>query len=178
MTFRLLIRESKWYNGVMKKSFFRLLAFMAAVPCSVAFAETDGWEIPEDDFYIGAAGVMTLAQGGGDVRRQAGAAARFGRYLSDFWALEGEAALCERTAFFSAAALWHWWGYERFDPFFRFGAKTAVGRDDDVGPMAGAGAFYHLAENFSLRFDADATLGMNRGGDMFYGFGVGVQWSF
>ena len=79
----------------------------------------------------------------------------------------------------SADVLWHWWGYERFDPFFTFGAKGWIGHDrGQVGPKAGIGSFYHLTDTWSIRFDADLTLGVDGGCETLYTLCAGIQRSF
>ena len=63
--------------------------------------------------------------------------------------------------------------------FFTFGAKGWFGGDAaDVGPKSGFGFFYHLTDSLSLRFDADATLGLDGKQKMRYTLTGGVQWSF
>ena len=47
-----------------------------------------------------------------------------------------------------------------------------------VGPKAGVGAFYHLTENWSLRADADATLGLETSCELLYSFSAGIQYAF
>ena len=50
--------------------------------------------------------------------------------------------------------------------------------EGDVGPTAGLGAFYHLTNEWSLRGDAQATLGLDGDCQMVYSLGFGVQYSF
>ena len=163
----------------------RLVVFAAlAAACSLrlAAAETEEEELPFDRWYVGAAASLTLPQGGSGCHgphRVGGAALMAGYYVSEFWALEGEAAWLEDFAGLSAAALWHWWGYERLDPFFTLGARGWVGRGPgQVGPKVGVGTFYHLTDNWSLRADADATLGLDSRVEMLYTISAGVQFSF
>ena len=47
-----------------------------------------------------------------------------------------------------------------------------------VGPKAGVGAFWHLTDNWSLRADADATLGLDSCVAMLYSLSIGVQYAF
>jgi len=131
-----------------------------------------------DRWFVGVNGTLFLPQGGSKMRRLGGASLRVGYYVSEFWAIEGEAAWLENVAGLSADALWHWWGYERFDPFFTFGAKGWIGRAGQVGPKVGIGAFYHLTDAWSLRGDADATLGLDTACEVDYSLSVGVQRSF
>ena len=85
-------------------------------------------------------------------------------------------AALENHAGLSLDVLWHWWGYERFDPFFTFG--VAGWFDGDLGPAAGWGMFWHFNDNLSLRFDADAMFGIESEDEMIYSFALGVQYSF
>jgi hypothetical protein len=160
-------------------SFFCLAtAMLLAMSASASETGETAYEYEDCGFYAGAGASLILPQGGGDLRRLAGATARAGWYVTEFWAVECEAAMMENNAQLGLSALWHWWGYEQFDPFFRFGAKGLIGRCDELGPMAGVGAFYHLTDNLSLRFDADAVLGLEGANEAVYQLGVGVQWSF
>lgn len=131
-----------------------------------------------DRWYVGVNGTMFFPQGGSRMRRLGGASIRVGYYVSEFWAIEGDAAWVEDVAGLSVDALWHWWGYERFDPFFTFGAKGWIGDHGQVGPKIGIGAFYHLTDSWSLRFDADATLGLDTECEVDYTISAGVQYSF
>jgi hypothetical protein len=130
-------------------------------------------------FYVGSAGTIVLPQGGSDIGRLGGGALRAGYYLTEFWAVEAEAALLENAAGYGARVLWHWWGYERFDPFFTGGAKGFAGRGcDEVGPALGVGAFYHLTDRVSLRFDAESMLALDDGSEVDYSLAFGIQWYF
>ena len=173
-----------------------LIAAVAALTASVCFATCgataqDSEYETEDavDIYVGVSGAMTLPQGGSDrMRRLGGAAVRAGWYLGEFWSVEGEAAWLENSAGFAAQGLWHWqsadvygrmFGYSQFDPFFTFGARGWLGRGiGQVGPKAGVGAFWHLTDNWSLRADADATLGLDGDVEVHYTLSAGVQYSF
>lgn len=139
--------------------------------------------------YVGAAGVLTLPQGGSRLDRLGGAAVRGGAYLSDFWAVEGDVAWQENAAGLGVDALLHvqaWpvygdlFGYAAFDPFVTVGARGwldghGVGQ---VGPQLGLGAFYHLGDRWSLRADANATLGLETDVEVVYSLAVGVQYGF
>ena len=163
--------------------------FVAGVFClmsSVLVAAEE--EVGFDRWYVGAAGQMMLPQGGSRMHRVGGAAVRGGYYLTEDWAVEGEVAWIENFAGLSVAALGHFqgwspygdlFGYSRFDPFVTFGAKGWAGNGcGQVGPKAGLGAFYHLTDAWSLRVDADATLGLETNCEMLYSLSVGVQYSF
>ena len=138
--------------------------------------------------YVGMSGSVLLSQGGSKMHRLGGAAVRVGSYLNENWAVEGKAAWLENAAGLSVQALGHFqgwdlygnlFGYSRFDPFVTLGAKGWIGHGrGQVGPKAGLGAFYHLTDNWSLRADADATLGLETNCEMLYTLSVGVQWSF
>ena len=160
---------------------------LLALPTS-AFAADGPEEEGFDRWYVGVSGALLLPQGGSRMHRVGGAALRGGCYLSEDWAFEGEAASLEDAAGLSCAALWHlqgWtfygdlFGYSRFDPFLTVGARGWIGRGcGQVGPKAGLGAFYHLTDSWSLRADADATLGLETAREMLYTISVGVQYSF
>ena len=168
----------------MKTTDSLLVKFLALVVCGVmssvsAKASTeddydDGYEL--DRLYAGASATMLLPQGGGDMRRLGGATARIGYYLSETLAVEADAAWLEDCAGLGVQGLWHCWGYERFDPFLTFGARGWI--EGDVGPVAGLGTFYHLTDSWSLRGDAQATLGVDGECDMVYSLGLGVQYTF
>ena len=138
--------------------------------------------------YVGLSGSLLLPQGGSRMHHVGGATVRGGYDLTEDWALEGEAAWLEDAAGLSVTALGHsqgWslygdlFGYSRFDPFVTLGAKGWIGHGcGQVGPKAGLGAFYHLTDNWSLRADADATLGLESDCEMLYSLSAGVQYSF
>ena len=150
------------------------VASFSAVSFAAGDEDGEGYEF--DRLYVGASGTLVIPQGGCDMRRLGGATARIGYYVSESFAVEADAAWLEDCAGLGVQGLWHFWGYERFDPFMTFGARGWI--DGDLGPVAGLGAFYHLTDNWSLRADAQATLGIDGGCDMVYSFGVGVQYTF
>ena len=138
--------------------------------------------------YVGLSGSVLLPQGGSRMHHVGGAALRVGSYVNENWAVEGEAAWLENVAGLSAQMLGHlqgWdfygnlFGYSRFDPFVTLGAKGWIGHGcGQVGPKAGLGAFYHLTDNWSLRADADATLGLETNCEMLYSISIGFQYAF
>ena len=138
--------------------------------------------------YVGIAGALTLPSGGARVRCLGGAGMRLGTYFGDFLAAEGEGAWQEDAAALVVRGLWHWqgaelynrfFGYSQFDPFFTFGARGLIAhREGEVGPMVGLGTFYHLTDNWSLRFDADFTLGLDTEVVELYAVAFGVQYAF
>jgi hypothetical protein len=151
-----------------------LLAGLFAFPLAAQEREET---LDQDLFYVEAVATMTLPQGGARLPRRAGGALRFGAYVAEFWSLEAEAAWLEDRTGLSAKALWHWWGYERLDPFFTFGAKGWL-PEGQLGPVAGAGTYWHLTERASLRFDADATLGLEAETETIYSLAVGFLYAF
>ena len=154
------------------------VAFAMAVAGTLACAavEEDNEECDFDRWYVGASATLTLPQGGHQMRRLGGATARLGFYFTEALSLEADAAWLENCAGLGVHGLWHLFGYERFDPFVTFGARGWI--EGDVGPTAGLGAFYHLTDRWSLRADAQATLGLDGDCAMVYTLGAGVQYSF
>ena len=165
-----------------------LLSLASMAPLSSLAAE----ELAEDSggagAYIGVAASLTLPQGGSAMRRLGGGAFRAGWYLGEFWAVEGEASWLENAAGLGVDSLWHLqgcslygdlFGYSRFDPFVTVGARGWIGGSaGQVGPKVGVGAFWHLTETWSLRLDADATLGLDSRAEVVYRLAAGVQYSF
>ena len=157
----------------IKSILFAAVASLSIVSPAVE-DEDDDYEL--DRWYAGASATLVMPQGGGDMRRLGGATARVGYYVTEALAVEADAAWLEDCAGLGVQGLWHIWGYERFDPFLTFGARGWI--DGDLGPVAGLGAFYHLTDNWSLRADAQATLGIDSDCDMVYSLGAGVQYTF
>ena len=165
----------------MSKS-FALVAALAPLLAVAASAE----EPAESGWYAGGAAQLVLPQGGSRMRRLGGGAARAGRYITDSLALECEAAWLEDSAALAARAVWHlhgWeefdmlFGYERLDPFLSAGARGWM-HDGQVGPSAGLGAFYYLTDDWALRFDAEATLGLDTRVETVYSISAGIQYFF
>ena len=163
--------------------------FVAGVFCLMSFGLIAAdEEVGFDRWSVGAAGQLMLPQGGSRMHHIGGAALRGGYYLTEDWALEAEAAWLEDAAGLSAVALGHFqgwslygdlFGYSRFDPFVTVGAKGWIGRHcGQIGPKVGLGAFYHLTDEWSLRADADATLGLETNCEMLYSLSAGIQYSF
>ena len=159
-----------------------------AVMCSTLTAGAADFEPAQDEFAdafqyeydrwsVGIVGQMAFPQGGSKMSRRTGAGVRLGYYVTEMLAIEGEATWMENSAGLALKGLWHWWGYEQIDPFFTFGARGWI-HDGQVGPCAGVGAFYHLDDYWSIRFEADATLGLDSDCEMIYSLGVGVQRTF
>lgn len=160
----------------MKRIVFSVVLSLAALSLRAEFEEEcEAYEF--DRFYAGLAETVVLPQGGGRMSDHTGAALRMGCYLAEMWAVEAEAAWVADRAGLGVKAVWHWWGYERLDPFFTFGARGWI-NEGQVGPAGGIGTFYHLTDSLSLRFDADATLGLDTSVEMVYSLSAGIQWSF
>lgn len=189
------------YNKAMKK--LCLLSALAAATVLPAFAE----EVEDNPSYgyVGAASGMFLPGNGNSLKRAALVTVRGGWYLNDYFAIETEALCAPHVSSGeggttvwggSAQALWHLSGWEAFDKLFgceRFApfltgglqalcATRHVFADDShrtgIGPTAGIGAFYHLTDNVSLRFDARAALAVDSPCGMTYSLLAGLQYSF
>ncbi len=150
-----------------------LSAFLVLFPLHYArsYAQYDF-----ERWYAGSKAVAVFAQGGAEMRNCCGAGAYAGYYIGDFTAAEVSGALLENRAGVSFRFLWHWWGYEKFDPFFTLGANGFI--KGEAGPSFGWGTFWHFNDNWSLRFDSDATLGVEGEDEMVYTLSAGVQYSF
>ena len=134
--------------------------------------------------YVGAAGTFAFRQGGG---RVGGGDVRLGVELSNVFSPELDAGWHENSAFLALQDLVHlsafetydrFFGYSRFDPFFTFGGGGWIGGFEQFGPMAGIGAFWHLDDNWSIRVDASAILGLDGECEMLYSVSAGLQYSF
>ena len=184
----------------MKKTF--VLAFLALALPGMAEDESGGFP----PAYLGASGGIFLPGNGNSLKRAATVSARGGWYLSDNLALELEGGCAPNAVSshagnatvttFAARGLFHLtgieefdllFGCERFDPFLTFGATALfasrhVFADDShrtaIGPTAGVGAFYHLSDRWSLRFDATAAMAVDTPCGMAYGLSFGLQWNF
>ena len=184
----------------MKKTF--VLAVLALALPVAAEDESSGYA----PAYLGASGGLFLPGNGSLLKRAAMASARGGWYLSDNLALELEGGAAPNAVssrggnatvtMFAARGLFHLtgieefdklFGCERFDPFVTFGAAALfasrhVFADDShrtaIGPTVGVGAFYHLTDRWSLRFDATAAMAVDTPCGMAYGLSLGLQWSF
>ena len=151
------------------------LSFLVALICCAG-----------DEWYVQGTAQIVLPQGGARMRRLGGGAARAGRYFTDSLAVECEAAWLENNAALAARTIWHLhglkefdmlFGYERFDPFLSAGARGWF-HDGQVGPSAGAGAYYYMTDSWALRFDADMTLGIDTHVEPIYTLSVGFQYFF
>ena len=167
----------------MKRGLLIVAALASILSLGVRAEEGEGYA---GEWYAGGAAQLVLPQGGSRMRRLGGGAARVGRYFTESLALECEAAWMENSASLAARAVWHlhgWdefymlFGYERFDPFLSAGAKGWF-HDGQVGPSAGVGAFYYLTDEWALRFDAEATLGLDTHVETVYSLSAGLQYFF
>lgn len=164
-------------DQTVKKVLLAIAAALAALQGQSATDDEYGYvEYDFERWYAGGGASLVLPQGGGRMHRRVGAEVRLGYYADDFLAVEASVAWMERDAGFGLRGLWHWWGYEKFDPFFTFGAKGWI--EGDAGPSVGWGCFWHLDDNWSLRLDADATLGFDGDAEMVYSIGAGIQFAF
>jgi len=161
----------------MKRLMFAFLVASLAGLCAAA-----------DESYLGACGALTLPQGGARLRRVGGAALRAGTYVTESCALEASAAVQENAAGLGVGALCHWsawetydrfFGFSAFDPFLTLGARGWMASPaGQVGPSTGLGAFYHLTDRWSLRCDADVTLGLDTRVETLFTVSAGVQFFF
>ena len=155
------------------------------VALATAYADETASAIPGmDTAYVGATGTLSFRQGGG---RVGGGDIRIGAELSDVLSPELDAGWHENSAFlalrdivhFSAFDLYdRFFGYSRFDPFFMLGGGGWVGGFRQYGPLAGIGTFWHLDDNWSVRVDASAMLGLDGECEMLYSVSAGLQYSF
>jgi len=192
-----------WYNNGVRKTLLFLLSAFASVALCVA-SEEDAYAFPR--WYAGAAGGLMLPGNGSTARRAAEVAVRGGYYFTETCALEGEAfaapyAVSDRGGGATVAGgalrgLVHFtaldefdklFGSERFDPFATLGFAARFASHDvfaegshrtALGPQVGLGAFWHLTDAWSLRFDATAQLACDSPCGMIYGLGMGLQRSF
>lgn len=139
--------------------------------------------------FIGLSGTGAFPQGGASaVSRSGGAALRAGAYLTELAALEGTLGIQHRAVTLGADVLVHaaawslydrFFGYSAFDPFVTVGVKGWIGDPrGTLGPTAGFGAFYHLSDNWSIRVDSEATLGLDRRVEMIYTLAAGLHYAF
>jgi len=160
-------------------------------PIFFLFALLVAFALPAGDLepYVGLSGALTLPQGGSRMHHVGGAAFTFGAYHSDNCAFEGQIAWLEDACQLGVQEVLHFsglefynrlFGFSQFDPFVTVGCRGWMGNHGvgQVGPKAGIGAFYHLTDRWSLRADADATLGLDSRVEMLYGLGIGLQYTF
>lgn len=141
-----------------------------------------------EEAYVGGGVLSTFVQGGSKMRHRVGGAANIGVYFSPDIAAEFEVGELEGQTSLAAKALWHlhgWeefnllFGYERFDPFLAIGARGFLGDGaGDIGPLCGLGAMYYLSDNWALRFDGDASVGLDTTPTGIYSVALSLRYSF
>ena len=170
-------------------SAFFALSLLAALPAQ-AEALTDRW-------YAGISGDVFLPGGGNSLKRAGGVSALVGYEVSDSWNVEALVMSIPNAASshggnsalngFALQGAWHFWGYERVDPFFTFGVQSLFSSDhvfaDDsrrsaIGPTLGFGLAYHLTDNLSLRADARSMVSIDSPSGIAFSISGGLQWSF
>lgn len=140
------------------------------------------------DWRIGATASSLMPQGGSDVSGGAGAGLVAGFDLSENFGFDAELLSYGHHVQLSGECLWRWqglqlyndlFGYSRFDPFFTAGCAFWLGRgDNQMGPKAGLGAYYHLDNNWSLKADADCSLALDGCSEAVFSVSAGVIYSF
>ena len=150
-----------------------VLAAFLALP---SFAYDLEEEVPFDRYYVSAGASLVLPQGGAKTGRLGGGKATAGWYATEFTALEGSFSILENRYAASAGLLWHWYGYERLDPFFICGGSWIEGAG--AGPSGGVGFYWHLDDHWSLRFDCAHALLVDGGVDsaFFFSAALRVTW--
>ena len=157
----------------------RCLALLTSATALLSAFGQDEYDYVEYDYEhwtVGTQATLVLPQGGAKMHRSGGATVRAGYYVDDAWMIEGTAAWLENSAGLGVDALWHWWLYEPFDPFFTVGVNGWI--DGGVGPSLGWGCFWHFDDNWSLRADATATLDIDGTNEMIYSLSLGLQYAF
>lgn len=189
----------------MKKILSVLVAAGLGVIACAAEEEVDE-ALDYSAWYVGASGGLLLPGNGTALTRAAEVSVRAGWMFDDeMQALELEAVSAPNVSTragheaLSGVAFRHLFhlsgieafdklfGCERFDPFVTYGAAVRFGarhvfadrsHRTAMGPVAGVGALYHLTNNLSVRFDAQAMLGIDSPCGMLYSVGLGLQWTF
>lgn len=161
-----------------------VLAAVLAAALSAHGGQQPAWA----ESYVGVSGSLVLPPGGSSLRRLGGATLFLGANLSDCYSLEAAAGWMENCAYLSVQTRVHlyafevydrYFGFSPFDPFFTTGVAGWIGDGfGQVGPKAGIGFLYHLTEDWAVRCDADATLGLDSRTEVVYALSVGIQRSF
>ena len=141
-----------------------------------------------EEVYVDGGAMSIFVQGGSKMRHRVGGVAKLGVYFSPDIAAEFGVGELEGQTSLAAKALWHlhgWeefnllFGYERFDPFLAIGARGFLGDGaGDVGPLCGLGALYYLSDSWALRFDADASVGLDNTPSGIYSVALSLRYSF
>lgn len=182
----------------MRKSLLAVALVAGLVSVSVCAEEVEDF----DRWYAGAAGGMFLPGNGTSLKRAGLVAVRGGWYATEFCAIEAEVLAAPNASSRgghadiwggSVQGLFHFAGWEefdllfgceRFDPFLTCGVQALcatrhVFADDShrtgIGPSVGLGAFYHLTDRCSLRFDARAAMAVDSPCGMDYALTAGLQ---
>ncbi len=171
------------YYSAVKKIVTMLLAgcFFSAI------AEEEEAYADFDRLYVGTAASLLLPGNGNSLNERGACGLRAGWYRSEDLAFEAQLQYAEGLGGAGVGVLWHWFGYERLDPFFTCGVQSLFGdgrrfgdgrHRTSTGPCAGVGAFWHLTERWSLRLDFGAALGFDSPCSMTYSVGLGLQYAF
>lgn len=156
----------------------------------------------DDRWYVGAGAGMLLPSTRLGLKSAATAVVRGGWNWTDVFALEAEGFAAPNVgasksrygrggALWGAAfqGVWHPFNYERLEPFVTFGAGAmrdasnsrrfgSVGHDWVFGPRFGAGFWYFILENLSVRFDAGAMMAVDSPSVFAWGWNAGIVYSF
>ncbi len=154
-------------------------------------------ELEYDRWYSSVAAGMLLPGGGSSLSQSATVNARFGYFLSESFAVESEFSVVPNAVSKSAGnqtlvgwaaqGVWHFMGYERFDPFLTFGVASFFGSrhvfEDNsfrnaFGPTVGIGALYHLTDHLALRADARGCMSVGTPAGVLFDVSLGMQYSF
>ena len=179
-------------------------ACLAGTACAAAERVDDALDFSA--WYTGVSGGWLLPGCGNTLSRAGEVSFRVGRSFGDevcAWELDAACAPTvgthdghEALTGLASRGLYHLNGFEefdrlfgceRFDPFvsaggaLRFGARHAFADRSHrtaLGPTVGLGAFYHLTDNLSLRFDMQAMLAVDSPCGLLCSAGLGLQWTF
>lgn len=147
--------------------------------------------------YVSAAAGVLLPGDGAKLDPAAAVRLGAGYYTTDTFAWEGGLSYVPRARGakdgsgailgVGAGGLWHWWGFERLDPFFTFGAEAMFSETHPfgdsshrsaIGPYLGAGTFWHLSETAGLRFESRMLLGVDGPCEILYSVAAGLQFGW
>ncbi|MBR1871348.1 MAG: hypothetical protein IJ802_05935 [Kiritimatiellae bacterium] len=181
---------------MIKLAFCGIIFAVCGVPASTAAQQTPMEEYFADEeyepFYANFRAGMILPGNGLKANKPtATASVSAGWYANDTFAWEGTLSYApnapEALAGVAAGALWHWWGFERLDPFFTFGGAAMCGEAHifsngkhrtSIEPYAGAGTFWHITESISIRAEGTAHIDAASPCGMFYTISAGLQFSW
>ena len=171
-------RELGWLKAFFRLTGLASFAFLCVFGCPKARAQAvDFEEDSADAYYVQLAAAIDLPQGGSHLKHRCGGAlVRAGRYVTEFLAVEAEVGLAENLPRLGVMGRWHWWGFERFDPFFTFGARGWI--NGAVGPCGGLGFYYHLTDTWSFVADASCVLDVAHSPTVVSSMTIGLNYSF